>query len=462
MALDETQVVISLMRVLMIAVLLAVLVTVALAVATSGAEQAKMPRLIQRLQPEYLSRLHQAVVDFRADRKELPSPPGLTDYRVVLHAHSNLSHDSPGTREEIVKAAHLAGVNAIFMSEHPAPTYDFFADGLRGVTEGVLFYPGAEGRGFLTYPTRTTDIRAPADDQALIDEIVGQGGLIFFCHPEERRNWDLHGMTGMEIYNPHADLLDEEGGWETIFIPGGEFSAAWLLKLAGVLRDYSNEVFCSIWDPNTKILAHWDELCQTQRVTGITANDSHASGGVVITYEADDQVVIREILGEERARLDAKQLNLVKLLGRQPKVGEQLLRVHFDPYERSFGYVSTHVFAPELSEEALFSALQNGRCYVAFDWIADPTGFEFEARQGDRKIAMGEEAKWQQGTSLHVNVPIAAQIRLLRNGQPFSQVEGDSLACSLPEPGVYRVEVWTNLTGQDFAWIYSNPIYLRP
>ena len=450
------------MRRVALAVAVPLVAVTALALNVARAEQAPVPRLIQRLQPTYLTRLHQAVLEFRSHKRELPLPAGLNDYRVCLHVHSNLSHDSPGTREQIVAAAQVTGTKAIFMSEHPAPQYDFFADGLRGISEGVLFYPGAEARGFLIYPTKTTDIRAPADDQALIDEISRQGGLIFFCHPEERTNWNLHRMTGMEIYNPHADLLDEEGGWETIFMPQGRLSAAWLVELWGIIRTFPNEIFCSIFDPNTRILAHWDELCQTQRVTGISANDSHASGGVVITYEAGDQVVIRETMGDERARLSAEEINLTKLLGRQPQVGEVLLRVQFDPYEISFGYVSTHVFAPDLTEAALLEALRQGRCYVAFDWIADPTGFAFEVRNGEEAIPMGAEAKWQPGMALYASTTIPAQIRLIRNGQPLSQVSGDSLACSLTEPGVYRVEVWTTLAGQDYAWIYSNPVYLRP
>lgn len=449
------------MRRFALAGMVAVVAVVVFGVGAPAAEQTGMPRLIQRLQPAYLTRLHQAVLEFRGQKHEVSPPAGLNDYRVVLHAHSNLSHDSRGTREEIVAAAHATGIKAIFMSEHPAPTYDFFADGLRDISDGVLFYPGAEARGFLIYPTKTTDIRAPADDQAVIDEIVGQGGLIFFCHPEERTNWDLRGMTGMEIYNTHADLTDEEGGLEALIAPGGEFSPGAVLQLAAAVRAFPNEIFPAVFDPNTAVLMHWDELCQRQTVTAIAANDSHANTGLIASYEEGDQIVVRDPLGQEMARVPAKALNLEGLLGRQPKVGEVLLSVQIDPYGRSFGYVSTHVFAPDLSEAALFEALREGRCYVAFDWIADPTGFAFEVRKGKETISMGAEAKWRPGMALSARTTIPAQIRLIRNGQPLSQVSGDSLACSLTEPGVYRVEVWTALAGQDYAWVYSNPIYLR-
>jgi len=450
------------MRRLTLPTALALFLLVALAASIALAQQPAKSRIQQRLEPAYLARLHQAVLDFRAQRQPVTPTPGLTDYRVVLHAHSNLSHDSPGTREQIVAGAHASGTKAIFMSEHPAPTYDFFADGLHGIFDGVLFYPGAENRGFLIYPTKSTDIRAPADDQALIDEITGQGGLIFFCHPEERTNWDLHDMTGLEIYNTHADVLDEEGGVEGLVAPGGQFSAPYLVQLIAILQQYPNEVFPAIFDPNTKILQRWDELCQTQRVTGIAANDSHANVGLTASYEEGDQVVVRDVLGGEVARIPAQGLNLAALLGHQPQVGEVLLRLQFDPYDRSFGYIGTHTLATELTDSALFDALRNGRCYVSFDWIADGTGFQFEARKGDKTIQMGAEAKWRPSLSLYVTTPVPARILLLRNGQPFTQVTGSSLACSAAEPGVYRVEVWTTLAGQDYAWIYSNPIYLRP
>ena len=438
------------------------LLLVVLAATIVLAQQPAKPRIQQRLEPAYLARLHQAVLDFRAQRQPVPPTPGLTDYRVVLHAHSNLSHDSPGTREQIVAGAHASGTNAIFMSEHPSPKYDFFADGLHGIFDGVLFYPGAEERGFLIYPTQSTDINAPPDDQALIDTLVAQGGLIFFSHPEERTNWNLHGMTGMEIYNTHADVLDEPGGVEGLVAPGGQFSAQYLVQLIAVLQQYPNEVFPAIFDPNTKILQRWDELCQTQRVTGIAANDSHANVGLIASYEEGEQVLIRDVLGGEVARIPAQGLPLAAFLGHQPQVGELLLRLQFDPYDRSFGYIGTHTLATELTDSALFEALRSGRCYVSFDWIADGAGFQFDVRKEGKTIPMGSESKWEPDLSLYVTTPAPARILLLRNGQSFTQVTGSTLACSLPEPGVYRVEVWTTLAGTDYAWIYSNPIYLRP
>jgi len=434
-------------------------------------------RLEQRLEPSYLRRLRQAVLEFRARPRQVPLPlAGLNDYRVVVHAHSNLSYDSPGTLEEIVGGAQAAEVQAIFMSEHPGPDFDFFADGLRGVHGGVLFYPGAEARGFIIYPTRVTDINAPPDEQTLIDEIVAQDGLIFFSHPEWRENWDLHGMTGMEIYNTHADMLDEEGGLEGLLMPGGQLSVGRVLQLLAVLQQYPNECLPAIFDPNTEILQRWDELCQRQRVTGVAANDSHANVGAVATYEEGDEILVRDLLGNEVARLPAKGVGLGSLLGRGPKPGAVLLRIQVDPYAISFGYVSTHVLAPELSEEALMEALREGRCYVAFDWIADPTGFRFEAEEGGQIYPMGsvlwvapERGQSLAGTvtterppvKLRVRTPIAARVRLLRDGQVISETEADALDCAAPGPGVYRVEVWTTLAGQDYAWIYSNPIYLR-
>ena len=52
--------------------------------------------------------------------------------------------------------------------------------------------------------------------------------------------------------------------------------------------------------------------------------------------------------------------------------------VDLDPYYRSFQNVSTHVFAPELTEAAIRSALREGHAYVSHDWMCDPSGFAFE------------------------------------------------------------------------------------
>jgi len=414
-----------------------------------------------RLQLPYLNALHEAVVALRATRASLAPLEGYEDVRAVIHAHSQLSHDSRGTREEIVAAAHAAGVRAILMTEHPAPHFDFYRDGLHGTFDGVLFYPGAEARGFLNFPTRSLDLDAPANSQELIDRVTAEGGLIFIAHSEEHTDWALRGITGMEIYNTHTDYKDEPGGFEAFLAPAGKFSLAAILQVNEALKSYPNEILQCLFDPQVEILRRWDELNQTQHVTGIAANDSHSNTGLVITYEEGPKLVIRELLGDLLAEVPAAGLPVAAFVGHEPQVGETILRLQFDPYEISFGYVSTHLLVPSLTEANVLEALKRGRCYVGFDWIADPTGFSFFAQAPSGRLMMGEEGSWQQGVTLRVESPLAGRIVLLRDGATVSSETGTAAQFSADKRGVYRVEVWLSLAGEPRPWIYSNPIYLR-
>ena len=47
------------------------------------------------------------------------------------------------------------------------------------------------------------------------------------------------------------------------------------------------------------------------------------------------------------------------------------LGVKLDPYERSLGFVTTHILATELTEAAILEALREGRTYVQFEILGD-------------------------------------------------------------------------------------------
>ena len=99
--------------------------------------------------------------------------------------------------------------------------------------------------------------------------------------------------------------------------------------------------------------------------------------------------------------------------GHQP--GDILARLDFDPYYRSFQNVSTHIFAPELTETAIRAALREGHAYVSHDWMCDPSGFFFELiaaePQADRNrssVIMGDEVKFAPGQKLAARFPVSA------------------------------------------------------
>jgi hypothetical protein len=77
------------------------------------------------------------------------------------------------------------------------------------------------------------------------------------------------------------------------------------------------------------------------------------------------------------------------------------------------------------------------------------------------KAIMGDEAKFSAGQKLLARFPVACRIRLIQDGKAIADQESDHLEYSVAGPGVYRVEGWLKLDGEDRPWIYSNPVYVR-
>jgi hypothetical protein len=142
------------------------------------------------------------------------------------------------------------------------------------------------------------------------------------------------------------------------------------------------------------------------------------------------------------------------------KPGDILVRVDLDPYYRSFRDVTTHILAPELTEDAIRTSLQQGHAYVSHDWMCDATGFSYVVPGGASTI-MGDEVKCAGGQKLLAQFPVACRIRLIKDGKAVADQQGDKLEFVAADPGVYRVEGWLTIDGEDRPWVYSNPIYVR-
>jgi hypothetical protein len=148
------------------------------------------------------------------------------------------------------------------------------------------------------------------------------------------------------------------------------------------------------------------------------------------------------------------------------QAGDVLARLDFDPYFRSFRNSTTHILATEQSESAIRLALREGRAYVAHDWMCDPTGFTWTLVSGDERdrkqvATMGDEIEFAPGGKLVAEFPVPCRIRLFQSGSVIVDQDGDRLEFCPEVPGVYRVEGWLTLDGEERPWVYSNPIYLR-
>ncbi|MEX2315680.1 MAG: PHP domain-containing protein [Pirellulales bacterium] len=410
---------------------------------------------LERIKPEKLRATHEKIESLKNQRRAVSLSSGYDDVRALLHVHSAFSHDSRGTIDEIVAAAKQTGVRVIMFSEHPGGHYDYVNDGHHGMKDGVLLIPGAETGGFLAYPRSSIQNQKAEGHQAFSDLVRSADGLVFLCHLEERMDWEIANLTGSEIYNTHADFKDEPKFIAALRSPLTMFG------LMGAVKQYPQEVFGALLDYPADYLKRYDQLCQKSRLTGVSANDAHHNQAFRAKVVEGGKVQLEDALGKKLAQLDPEKLAPLKLLvaGKQP--GDLILDLDLDPYARSFHHVSTHLLLHEVSEESVWQALRAGRAYVAFDWIADPTGFVFRADRGGDYWPIGGEVSVGEGLRLRAEAPLEGRFKLVRDGEVVLDEEGPSIDFAVDRPGVYRVEVWLTLAGEARPWILSNPIYVR-
>ncbi|MCI0333148.1 MAG: PHP domain-containing protein [Planctomycetes bacterium] len=410
---------------------------------------------MERIRPEKLQAVRETIEALKSQRREVGLSSGYDDVRSLLHVHSAFSHDSRGTIEEIVAAAKEAGVRAIMFSEHPSNDYNYFLDGHRGFKQGVLLIPGAETEGFLAYPRQSIQDQKTDTPQAFSDLVRSTGGLIFLSHLEERMDWEIANITGAEIYNTHADFKEETRFLAALRSPLTMFS------LVGAVKQYPQEVFGALLDYPADYLKRYDQLCQQGRHTGVAANDAHHNQAYRVKIVDNGAVLVEDALGAQIARLAPEKFAPIKLLTAGRKPGDLIFELDLDPYVRSFRHVSTHLLLTEVNEAQVWQALGSGRAYVAFDWIADPTGFVYRADRGADNWPVGSEVSFAEGLHLRAEAPLEGRFKLVRDGEVILDQSGPALDFPVDKPGVYRVEVWLNLAGEDRPWILTNPIYVR-
>jgi len=362
----------------------------------------------------------------------------------------------------MLAAAKRAGVNIIMLSDHRRPERDFIDDSWRGLHEGVLFIPGAEADGFLLYPVSSMRDKSSRSREELISMVKAGGGNIFLSHVEEKLDWDTDNLDGLEIYNHHTDVKDEAEF--NLWLRSAFTDLTKLRQIEEGLALYPQEVVAAQQDYLVSIIKKWDSDSMKRRLTAVAANDCHHNQ--VFTVRAVDEKTIEIDLITSRpikTRITSDQIAGVAEMLRGRKPGEIIARLDFDPYERSFRYVSTHILAAHLTEPEVRQALRAGHTYVSHDWMCDPTGFAFIAQTSNGKTVsiIGDEANFLSGLSLKAETPVAGSLKLIRNGEEIKSVEGRQIEFEVRERGTYRVEAWLEIGGEMRPWIYSNPIYVR-
>lgn len=139
----------------------------------------------------------------------------------------------------------------------------------------------------------------------------------------------------------------------------------------------------------------------------------------------------------------------------------RILWTYVDEYELMMSLVSTHIWlneGEELSQESVFRAIKSGRTYIAFDYLADPTGlFQFFADDdfGNRYFT-GD--KVENCLRLVVRNDLRSEMRIYRNNNLYKIFEDvDEAEIENPEPGFWRAELYR----KGSLWIVSGQIMVK-
>ena len=391
----------------------------------------------------------------RVQRQPVTDNAGWSEYRGILHNHSHFSHDSDVPFEEILRALNTAKLDFICLSDHCVEGRADFDIQWRGLHDGKLFIPGFEMReGMMPFGVASGVVLSNRTDPAILaHQIVTNGGVLFYAHPEEPREWNRPELTGMEIYNLHVDFKRLPGGMSRL-----------LPEALVNLRAYPEQFYNLAFKRPTEFLQRWDNLNQTRHLTGIAANDCHQNVGFRGIYTAADTIRVEDTSPKtlKEFKLNWFTRPIAKFCFGPLEPDRKLFGVQLDPYERSARFVNTHVLARELTEPAILDSLRAGRVFIGFDMIADSSSFQWFASDKSAAAAvMGEALPFANGIRLHARSPLPCRFTIVKDGGVVYQWEARAIEWVPSRSGKYRVEAELKVGDDWVPWVYTNPIHLQ-
>lgn len=105
----------------------------------------------------------------------------------MCHSHSELSHDCEVKPPDILRAAKIADIKFICMTDHAREGKADYSWGWKGDREGVLFVRGFElDYGFMPWGLPDDTILSKDTEYTeLAAQIAAKGGVLFYAHSEE-------------------------------------------------------------------------------------------------------------------------------------------------------------------------------------------------------------------------------------------------------------------------------------
>ncbi len=396
--------------------------------------------------PRLEKQKHALQLKYKTPKQYIP----LKAFNGILHSHTFWSHDSHGNINEILPAAKKANLDFLFFSDHPHCDQDSFPRSYYGNYDGILIEPGSEKSGLGINPLDTVILDWKTDTDSLIKNVITNGGFVYYIHTEEPHDWENTDYQGMEIYNIHTDIKDEES-----LVPI-------LINAAITGKKYRHWAFREFFDIQTEILKNWDHLNQTRRITGIGAPDAHNNQNIRARYTADDSV---EWVGPNAHTITVKSPGLLeKILLKKTDVTGWAFRWDVDPYECSFHFVNDHVFSDTLTTRAIKNNLVAAHSFVSFDHLADATGFQFFTLNAENSLSaiLGDSVKLEQVNTIQAVSPFPVKFELYKNGSllDFMVNKYSYQFKNNITPGNYRITAYLEFDDQWYPWIYSNNIYI--
>jgi len=360
----------------------------------------------------------------KPEKQPKPAPPPgpqepvrFKEYTGAIHIHTTYS-DGDGSFNEVVEAATGCGLDYVILSDHD--TLECRRDGREGRHDGVLFLAEQEvsprdGHCLVIGSDLLIEVKRSDKVDRIFEQLQEKGGSGFAAHPFCDRHgfghikyitWDSVDdarLTGIELWSYMIDWTRDLNKF----------------NLKELKRRINNpERF--IRGPHQKLVKQWDEITRKRRMAAIGSLDAHAR---------------RYFFG----------------------------KVTVFPYRFLFKTIRTHILAEPFENDLaadrrrIYEALIEGRCFIAYDYLAPAKGFSFRCFFNDNVWEMGQELQYKPGMLLKASSPHAAELYLIRDGTVIGKQSGEQIETRLKSPGVYRVEA--KIEGQ--PWVYTNPIYIR-
>ncbi len=374
------------------------------------------------------------------------------EYKGEFHLHSYWSHDSRGKLNEILPAAKKAGFSFLFFSDHPHSKRDSFPRSYSGVYDGIIFEPGTESsNGLMVTPLDTTVLDWSKGDSAITSEVVNNNGLVLYVHTEREHDWNNPDYQAMEIYNIHTDFLDGNDGL---------FSIA--LNLVFNKSRYRTWVLREIYDEQTEILSHWDELNKHRRIVGMAAVDAHNNNNFRARYLDDGKV---EWVGPNAETIDIVEPGLTEkiLLGETDENG-WAFKWELDPYFSSFNFVVNHVFSDTLTNYGIKNNLVAGHAFISFQSLANADGFQFFSVNEKNNVSaiLGDSISVESVSKLKAVSPFPVKFQLLKDGEELDSIDNTyDYQYEINNTTVnYRIVAKLYLDDEWVSWVFTNPIYI--